>query len=95
MFLRQQMNHTTTDDSSPDQRLAAAGIPFNTVGENTAMAGGQSIGDAVTFLDTNMMAEPMVEGGHRWNIVYAGYNTVGIGIVAAGGQVWLTEDFVG
>jgi RNA polymerase sigma factor (sigma-70 family) len=94
MYLRQTMNHSA-DNSSPEQRLAAAGISFSTVGENTAMAGGQTIADAITYLDTSMMAEPMVEGGHHWNIVYAGYSTVGIGIVDAGGQVWVTEDFVG
>ncbi len=94
MYARQKLNHSA-DNSNPEQRLAAAGISFSTVGENTGMAGGQTIADAITFLDTSMMAEPMVEGGHRWNIVYAGYNRVGIGVVAAGGQVWLTEDFVG
>lgn len=95
MFLHRHMSHTAADDATPEQRLAAAGIPFTTVGENAGMAAGGTVIATVDLLDVGMMAEPVVEGDHRWNIVYRGYNRVGVGIIYAEGQTWVTEDLAG
>lgn len=46
-------------------------------------------------MNSGMMAEPNKQGTHHWNIVHAAYTGVGIGVIISGGQVWLTEDFVG
>jgi hypothetical protein len=41
-----------------------------------------------------MMAEPLAEGTHHWNIVNAAFHRVGIGVIDLSGTVWITEDFV-
>ncbi len=37
----------------------------------------------------------MGSSGHRTNILNPTYSQVGIGVVRAGGRVWVTIDFVG
>lgn len=95
MFLLQTMTHTGLDRSDPVQRIVNAGVSFTALGENISMASGHTAADAVALLDATMMAEPLAEGSHRWNIVSAGYTHVGVGVIYANGQAWLTEDFVG
>lgn len=95
MFQHQNLSHTGSDGSSPFQRIAAVGVPFTTAGENIGMAGGYGLSGGVTTIDNEMMAEPLTQGDHHWNIVNAAYTQVGIGIIYANNQVWLTEDFVG
>jgi len=95
MFQHQNMSHTGSDGSSPWQRIAAVGVTFGTAGENIGATWGYGLTDGVDTTDTNMMTEPLTPGDHHWNIVAAGYTRVGIGIIYANGQMWLTEDFVG
>jgi uncharacterized protein YkwD len=95
MFQHQNLNHTGSDGSSPWQRIAAVGITFNTAGENIGMSGGLSLTAGVSTIDNEMMSEPLTPGNHHWNIVNPAYKQVGIGIIYANNQVWLTEDFIG
>jgi uncharacterized protein YkwD len=95
MFLHQQLNHTGSDGSSPFQRISSTGVTYSTAGENIGMAGGYSLTDGVNVIDSSMMGEPLSYGNHHWNIVNPAYTQVGIGIIYANNQVWLTEDFIG
>lgn len=95
MFQHQALNHTGTDGSSPPQRIGAAGVSFGSYGENIAWSYNPSITQGITDNDHAMMAEPLTPYTHHWNIVQAAFTRVGVGIVVANGQEWLTEDFVG
>jgi len=95
MYQHQQLNHYGSDGSSPFQRIGATGVTYSTAGENIGMAGGYGLTGGVDTIDAGMMAEPLSYGNHHWNIVNAAYAQVGLGVIDANGQVWLTEDFVG
>ncbi len=95
MFQHQQLNHTGSDGSSPFDRMRAVGVTFATAGENIGMAGGYGLTGGINTVDSGMMAEPLTYGNHHWNIVNAAYKQVGLGVIYANGQVWLTEDFTG
>ncbi len=98
MFAQQQLSHTGSQGDSPFQRMAYVGFPmppYQQEGENIGDAAGYSPATAISALDSAMMAEPLTPGDHHWNIVNAGYSVVGVGVVVANGQTWLTEDFAG
>ncbi len=98
MFQHQQLSHTGSKGDNPFQRMAAVGFPmppYHQEGENIGEASGYSPSAAISVLDSTMMAEPLTPGDHHWNIVNAGYRLVGLGVVVANGQTWLTEDFAG
>lgn len=95
MYQHQNMSHTGSDGSSPFDRMRAVGITFSTAGENIGATWGYALTNGVDTTDSGMMAEPGNPGDHHWNIVNAGYTQVGIGIIYANSQLWLTEDFVG
>ena len=88
------LSHTGSDGSDPGQRMRATGTTFNYAGENIGVAFGYGITGGIDIVDQQMMAEPLAEGTHHWNIVNAVYHRVGIGIVNLSGTVWITEDFV-
>lgn len=91
--------HSGSDGSSPFQRMAAGGYgvpPYATAGENIGYTQGYpSTRAAVDEIDAAMMAEPIGPQNHRWNIVNARFQIVGVGIVVLGDWVWITEDFAG
>jgi len=95
MFEHQQLNHVGSDGSSPFQRIAAVGVTYRTAGENIGTASGYGVTGGVNTIDLQMMAEPLAPGTHHWNIVNPAYTQVGVGVIYANGQVWLTEDFTG
>lgn len=64
-------------------RLAQAGVPFDSAGENVANS--SSVPDA----HTEFMHSP----GHRANILGKQFNAVGIGIMQRGEHLYVTEDF--
>lgn len=88
------MSHLGSDGSTPAQRIRATGLSYATWGENIGMAEGLGLAGGVARIDADMMAEPLTAYDHHWNIVYPTFTRVGIGILYANGQVWLTEDFV-
>ena len=95
MFVHQQLNHLGSDGSSPYQRISSTGITYRTAGENIGMAGGYALMSGMTVIDNAMIAEPASPGTHHWNIINPAYTQVGIGVIYAKNQVWLTEDFTG
>lgn len=98
MFQHQQLSHTGSKGDSPFLRMAYVGFPlppYHQEGENVGEASGYSPAAAISALDSGMMAESLTPGDHHWNIVNAGYSLVGVGVVVANGQTWLTEDFAG
>jgi len=95
MEQHQQLNHYGSDGSSPFARISAKGVRYSAAGENIGMAGGYGLTGGVAIIDGGMMAEPLVQGDHHWNIVHAAYTQVGLGLIYVGSQLWLTEDFIG
>jgi uncharacterized protein YkwD len=95
MFLHQQLSHTGSDGSTPLQRIQATGVSYTTWGENAGTARGQGLWGGILQIDTGMMSEQMIPYDHRWNILNQAFTHVGLGIIYANGQVWMTEDFVG
>lgn len=96
MFRDQRLQHQSADGASPFSRFAAHGVTYHVAGENIGVASGSNAVADVRVLDARMMSEPL--GGranHHWNIVNPAYTQIGLGVIAAHDQVWLTEDFVG
>jgi|SRR5579862_488408 len=95
MYRHQSLNHMGSDGSSPQQRIAATGVTFSNWGENIGSADNYGLDGGVTTIDNAMMSEPLEAYNHHYNIVNASLSQVGLGIIYANGQVWLTEDFIG
>ena len=97
MFHLNTLQHLSADGSSPATRFKLPGMTVLHWAEN--VGNGPMMGnDALTVinqLDAQMMAEPNQTGTHRANIVSRASTGVGVGVIIAQGQVWLTEDFVG
>ena len=75
-------------DHNPDLSgdLQRAGVTgWRSIGENVGEGG------SVDQVHSMFMGS----GGHRSNILGSGFSQVGIGVVRAGGKVWVTMDFVG
>ncbi|HUI42502.1 MAG TPA: CAP domain-containing protein [Terriglobia bacterium] len=82
--------HVDREGRSPGTRVKAAGIPWQTVGENIAGYG------SVAGANAAFMREPAHEENHRAIILSRKYTEVGVGIVKApDGSYYITEDFVG
>ena len=95
MFRHQHLDHMGSDGLSPFQRMSGAGVSYSSAGENIGMSDGFGLTNGIKTIDGEMMAEPSAYGDHRWNIVNSRYAAVGIGVIYAQNQVWLTEDFTG
>jgi uncharacterized protein YkwD len=95
MYLHQKLNHNSSDGTTMTQRILTAGIKAQTWGENIGTASGYGLIGGINANDNDMMAEPLQQGNHRWNIMNANYTQVGIGIIYINGQEWMTEDFIG
>ncbi|HLX76485.1 MAG TPA: CAP domain-containing protein [Terriglobales bacterium] len=83
MASRQRLSHKLSGEPAAGERLAATGLHFDRDGENVGL---------------NQSAEGAHQGfmhspGHRANILSPDYNAVGVGVVARGGNIWVTEDF--
>lgn len=95
MYQHQKLNHNSSDGTTLTQRILAVGIKAHAWGENIGTASGYGLDGGIDANDNDMMAEPLQQGNHRWNIMNASYTQVGIGIIYINGQEWLTEDFIG
>ena len=86
MIDRGFFSHNDPEGKTPFQRMQAAGISYNTAGENLA------INTDVTAAEKAFMAS----SGHRANILNSAYTDVGIGVRRAGnGSVYLVQEFIG
>ena len=74
MWDRSYFSHTDPDGNDPFARLRAAGIDFNTAGENLALA------HTLERAHDGLMNSP----GHKRNILDPEFHKVGIGIVDGG-----------
>lgn len=95
MFQHQTISHLSSDGTSPLARIQATGVSFSSWGENIGTSSGLGVNGGITQIDDNMMAEPLVQYDHHWSIIHAAFTQVGLGVIYANGQVWLTEDFIG
>jgi len=83
MVQHSALSHQFDGEPSPQTRMSNAGLPSDAEGENVDL--NESIAGAH---DALMHSAP-----HRANILDSDYNAVGVGMIRAGGQVWVTEDF--
>ncbi len=74
MFKRGYFSHQNPDGQSPFDRMAAAGITYQSAGENLAYAAN------VTLAHSGLMRSP----GHRANILEEDFGKVGIGVIDGG-----------
>jgi len=82
-------DHVDPEGRSSGERLSAAGIRWQAVGENIA------IYDGVTGAEGAFMREPRFEPNHRANILNLTYTDVGVGIAQApDGRYYITQDFL-
>jgi len=89
MLERRFFSHVNPDGHSPAERINAAGIPWQALGENIAINGTVPGGEDA-FMD-----EPRFQKNHRANVLNTKYTDVGIGIVQApNGSYYITQDFI-
>jgi uncharacterized protein YkwD len=88
MLNRGYFSHIDPQGGSVATRAQAAGLQWQSVGENIA------IYDTVARAEAAFMNEPRFAKNHRSNILNPSYTEVGIGVVQArNGQVYVTQDF--
>jgi hypothetical protein len=78
------MAHRLEGEPALPTRISNEGLPFDSVSENLAL-NNQS---AASAHDSLMHSPP-----HRAAILDAQYNTVGVGVLRDGSDLWVTEDF--
>ena len=84
MFARGFFSHISPEGKNPFDRMRAAGISFDSAGENLALA------PTLALAHEGLMKSP----GHRANILSVNYRTVGIGIINGGPYgLMVTQDF--
>lgn len=84
MFAQGYFSHIDPQGHTPFDRMRAAGIRFDTAGENLALA------PTLPLAHQGLMNSP----GHRANILSPNYHTVGIGIIDGGPYgLMITQDF--
>jgi uncharacterized protein YkwD len=89
MLEQRFFGHVDLEGSSPAERISAAGIPWQALGENIAINGTVAGGEDA------FMNEPRFQENHRANVLNAKYTDVGIGIVQApNGSYYITQDFI-
>ncbi len=71
------------------RRMANLGQIFHSCSSCTY---GENVGTHYTVRAAHRMF--MNSYWHRWNILHRNYRRVGVGIVVAGGRLWITEIFV-
>ena len=78
-----QIGHKLSGEHDLTRRLGRETQHFDVNGENVAVASSAARAHAA------LMHSP----GHRANILDSDYNSVGIGVVRSGGEIYVTEDF--
>ena len=79
-----KLSHQFPGEATLPERLGATGARFTISAENVAQT---------EFLE-DVHPALMGSSGHRANILSAGYNAVGIGVVEKQGRIYVTQDFV-
>ncbi|HEY2394273.1 MAG TPA: CAP domain-containing protein [Candidatus Angelobacter sp.] len=79
-----KLSHQFPGESSPAERIGAAGARFTLSAENVART------EYLEDVHPALMNSP----GHRANILSPKYNAVGIGVVERQGKIYVTQDFL-
>ena len=95
MFLHQKLSHLGSDGSTPQQRIAATGVAHSTWAENIGYTINSGLTSGINRTDAAMMSEPDANYDHHYNIVNPANTQIGLGVIYANGQMWMTEDFIG
>ena len=85
MAVQGALSHQFRGEPDLNARLAPTTMHFNASGENVA------VNTSAAGAHKGLMASPP----HRQNILNPSYNTIGIGVLRAGQQIWVTQDFMG
>lgn len=91
MALNHYFSHTSLTGMSPFDRLRQGGIVYTTAGENLGMDRGTSRMAMFRAIEVAMLHSPE----HRANLLRSTFTRVGIGVIARGGAIYVTEDFTG
>lgn len=84
MWLRGYFSHVNPDGHDPFDRMKAAGLTYETAGENLALA------PSLTIAHEGLMRSP----GHRANILEPAFGRIGIGVISAGAEGYMfTQNF--
>jgi len=94
------LEHQCPGEGGIGARFSAQGVQWRSAGENIgygwAGATDAAIVGAANGLCDSMLAEVPPEDGHRKNLLSTSFKRIGLSVVReSGGQVWLTQDFVG
>jgi uncharacterized protein YkwD len=93
------LSHQCPGEAGLGDRFSAAGVSWNTAGENIGQGNAQdttaSITAAANGLTDLMLAEVAPNDGHRRNLLSSGFKHVGLAVTrGSDGRVWVTQDFV-
>jgi uncharacterized protein YkwD len=89
MIRRGYFDHVDPDGRSAGDRLRAAGVPWQSAGENIAMD------NNVLDAETAFMSEPRFQHNHRGNILNSKYTDAGVGIARGpDGHYYITQEFM-
>jgi uncharacterized protein YkwD len=83
MVQHSQLSHQFEGEPSPQTRVNSEGLSSDSQGENV------DLNQTITGAHDALMKSPP----HRANILDPDYNAIGVGIIRAGENVWVTEDF--
>ncbi|MGW7004718.1 CAP domain-containing protein [Streptomyces sp. NPDC054933] len=93
------LSHQCSGEASLGDRETAAGVQWNSAGENIGEGGpvstaSQDIAAMAVSLTQGMLDEQPPNDGHRQNILSSGFTHIGIAVHRdAQGTVWMTQDF--
>jgi RNA polymerase sigma factor (sigma-70 family) len=93
------LSHQCPGEADLGARETAAGVNWNSAGENIGEGGPVSNTDAAIAsmavgLTNSMLAEKPPNDGHRRNILSSSFKHIGISVVRdSNGTVWMTQDF--
>jgi uncharacterized protein YkwD len=94
MALHHYFAHDGRDGTDPFTRMSRMGVHFDDAAENIGQTLSIAPFTALTTLNAEMMAEPLVAGTHHAIIMSPLYHHVGIGIFLDTRRgLYLTEDF--
>ncbi|MEU4236100.1 CAP domain-containing protein [Actinoplanes sp. NPDC026619] len=93
------LSHQCSGEAGLGDRFTAAGVSWNTAGENIGQGNAQntqaSIIAAANGLTDLMMAEVAPNDGHRKNLLNTSFKRIGLAVTRdSNGKVWFTQDFV-
>jgi len=89
MIVRRFFSHLTPGGLSPDMRLAAAGISWDSVAENIAKH------YTMVSAEAAFMNEPHLPHNHRGNILNPHFTQAGVGIARGpDGMLYVTQEFI-